>query len=125
MTLDLIFPPPPPSAPTWARDLYEWLLLVQDQIDVHSAMLSRNGSAITQLRGKLVSQQDEIDQITAQLQAADARIDALIASQQSLADDLRAQLADVQAQLANANVPLDLSGLHAIADQLDADAPAT
>ena len=123
MSFDPPFPLPP-GVPSWARDFYDWLALVQDQIDQHSATLGRNGSAITQLRGKVVSQQDELDQITAQLTAADGRIDALIASQAQLAADLRAQIADLEAQLASANVPLDLSGLHAIADQLDADAPA-
>lgn len=114
----------PPGVPAWAHELYDWVSLVQDQVDEHAAQISRNAALVKQLREKIVAQQDELDQVVAQLQAADARIDALIASQAAVAADLRTQIADLQAQLA-AGTSLDFTGLHAIADALDADAPPT
>ena len=129
MTLDPPFPPPT-HAPVWAGDLYDWLLLVQDQVDQHSATLSRNSASLNQLKGKLVTQQDEIDAVVAQEQAAEQRVTALISGLQGATTDLRAQVASLEAQVADLQaqgtpVTLDFAGLHAVADQLDAIAPPT
>lgn len=117
MTLDAPFTLPH-DAPAWARQLYGWLATVQVQVDQHSVQISRQNAAIALLSEEVMSQQDELDQVVAQEQAADQRITAL-------ATDLRTQVANLQAQIDAGATTLDFSGLHAVADALDAVAPPT
>lgn len=102
MSLDPPFTPPP-GIPTWAVDLYEWLGLVQDQVDSHSATLSRNSASLNQLRRDLMATQADIDAVVTELNAA--------------ADEINAKIADLEFQVA-AGQQIDLGPLKAAADRL-------
>ena len=102
MSLDPPFDPPP-GLPAWAVDLYDWLSLVQDQVDSHSAILSRNSATLNQLGRKLMATQADIDAVVTELNAA--------------ADEINAKIADLEAQAA-AGQQIDLGPLKAAADRL-------
>ena len=102
----------PGDAPALARQLYDWLALVQDQVDSHSAMLSRNSSTLNQLGRKLMATQSDIDAVVTELNAA--------------ADEITARIDELETAVANGQ-QIDLSGLKAAADRLRdvvPDAPA-
>jgi len=93
----------PGDAPALARQLYDWLALVQDQVDSHSAMLSRNGSTLNQLGRKLMATQADIDAVVTELNDA--------------ADEINARIGELETAVANGQ-QIYLSGLKAAADRL-------
>jgi len=108
MSLDPPFEPPP-AIPGWAQDLYDWMALVQDQVDTHSAQIARNTAVVNQLKGKLMATQADVDAIVTELNAA--------------TDEILAKIAELEAR----EPQLDLSALKASADRLRdvvPDAPA-
>lgn len=93
----------PPGTPTWAQQLYDWLTLVQDQVDTHSATLSRNSASINQLGRRLMTTQADVDAIVTELNDA--------------AEEILAKISDMETQVA-AGQPVDLTALKAAADRL-------